>query len=212
MEKNTTMHRRPEIRMATSAEIKRQILMLEAKRKNALDEQISIETAQSKGQPAETIPPEAERDARAFAASMLDGAAPASLRDGTLPRTRIAQLRVEIRGIDIALEILRSNELRVRAAEAAEFAIQHMDQWKDLIKRVLLTALTLQQLEQEAAELRRAARGAPLPLAQFFGSGTSIFDARFAASDPLSAPIAEAISLGLISAREIAVTRRRRDG
>jgi hypothetical protein len=193
----------PEIKRATRAEIARQIAAYETKRRVTVDELAAIHSARSKGQTPEIVPPPNVVAARERAAEMLNGHAPDFLKRNPA-LTREAALIIEQDAIDIILKVLRDNETEARTFEAAQFAADHDEEWRDLCRDILLTAHRFLALEAKAKALRAAAHGpVTLPLGQFIGTQRSVLNPAWKGADILSLPREAALNAKIITKHDI---------
>jgi hypothetical protein len=137
----------------TRAEIARQIGLHAARRREIVAERAEIYAAGAHVHP-ESLSVD-ERAARAHAKLLLNGSAPASL---TAPAgidfaSLDRQLLIEERGIDIALKILGEKELLARAAEAVQWAQDHADRWRALVRETILANVKLDALKHAASQM-----------------------------------------------------------
>jgi len=151
MAKNTS-----EIHELTSAEIARQIRMHSERRLQITNERASIYSSALKNGGATETPAvidDDEKAARSHAKHLLNGAAPESLSSVESSITLDKKLYREQRGIDIALKILADKDLVARATEAVEWAEAHSDEWRQLVREIVITTIRLNALERRAGEL-----------------------------------------------------------
>jgi hypothetical protein len=142
------------IHALTTAEIARQVQMHSARRRAIVEERAAIyANAQKNGWAVESPIVDAdERAAREIAKSLLNGSAPPSLSLPP-PITRDRGLDREQRAIDIVLKILGDEHLAARAAEAVEWMETHNDEWRELAREIVLSAVRLDALESRARQL-----------------------------------------------------------
>jgi hypothetical protein len=206
MAKQTATIATEETRKATSAEISRQISAFESKRRILTGELVAIQKARAQGQPPETILPEDARLARSRALEMLNGHAPEGLKLEIASRTREATLQIDIDACGIAIAALQAEATRTRAAESLQYISDHRDEWRALVREILLTVHRLEALEAKARQIRAGIRwmtAAGFELSGWIGGPTSITDRTGAGRDYLSRPREAALKLGIITKRDL---------
>jgi hypothetical protein len=140
------------------------------------------------------------REATEVARNLLSGTT-AKLPE-TPARSREADLTIERNGVDIALEVLRKDELRTRAVAAVRWAEENREHWKQLWRRALIARAQALAAEAALLEMRtKAGRiGAELPLAGHVMKGFIVADNAFIEMDRT---IAGAIELGYVSSQDL---------
>jgi hypothetical protein len=203
-----------EVQRLTSAEVSRQIHALDTKRRIVLDELVRIEQAQSDGAPVQRVAPEDVQAARQVAANLLNGHAPASLKEGALSRTRYDQLNIEIKGIDIAIDILQSDQLKAKAAESVQWIEDNQAKWRDLCREIIVTVHRLVALESRAVAMRQEIKTpVSLDMAAWIGGGMSIWDTKpLGGRDWLSRPRQALLDAGIINRAEFRELKDQFDG
>lgn len=194
-----------EIHALTTAEIARKQAALAARHREIIDERADdYRKAVKTGAPTPNVDAD-ERAAREHARSILNGAAPASL---SLPPeiSREKILLREQRGIEIALKILGDQNLATLAVEAVAWAEKHADQWRQLARETILTAVRLEALEQAAAKLMEGCpdiHAISLPMTHLIGSRyQNIPNAGFFAVTPNDL-LQAGLDAGFVTNREI---------
>jgi hypothetical protein len=193
-----------QIHELTVAEIGRLVGEYYRQRRERTEQLAALFSAAEAGQPEERPRTDRAEEARSRALQMLNGFAPADLKHAP-PISRKQELEIEVEAIDIVLSALSQKELVARAAEAAEFALEHGAEWEALCRDIILTATRLGALERQAIEWRQKlgpAVPATLPMARFIGTGRSIVGALWA-SDPLYRPREAALQEKIVTAKEI---------
>lgn len=191
----------------TREEINRRIVSLEEKKRLALAEMIALDHPNSAGVTVERVAPDDERAAREVAALLLNDAAPPALYNADSPRMRLQELGIQVRAIDIAVEILRSNEVAVRAAGIMRWAEAHEQEWRELCRRTVLTERRLLALQRHAQALRGTCPGPSLPaswpMREWIGTGDGIVDPGLRRTGVPGGPQAEALAAGLVTERDL---------
>jgi hypothetical protein len=189
-----------EIHELTVAEIARQVNALAGRRQQIVNERASTyaHALKNGGGGDSPLVDADERAAREHAKTLLNGSAPASL---SLPPdiTRDKVLYREQRGIDIALKILGDKGLVARAAAAVEWAEANADEWRQIARDTVLTAMRLDELERRAASLLDQCidiTAVNLPMANLLGG-------RPISETPVSDLIEIALAKGVVTPAEI---------
>lgn len=167
-------------------------------RRAAVDELIQIEKGRHEGQRETPPPTDVEQAVRNRALSLINGFGNA---DDFLPpaASRAQQLQIEIDALDMVCGSLRARETRQRGVEAAQWLQDHGDEWRRLVRDILLTAVRLQMLEAKAAAMKLGQIA--LPLDQHVGT-RSVLNVNWS-HEPLSRPLHDARAAGIITDAEV---------
>jgi hypothetical protein len=141
--------RAQEIERLTAAEIARQIKLFRARR-DALTKQLAAIFA-SRGLCEQPLP-ERERLAHESARRMLNGHA--ALLPPIKEGTNEEDVYVERDGCDIAIRALTSQRMERLSIDAAAWAKQHADEWREICRDWLLSAVRFEAAERRAQEFR----------------------------------------------------------
>lgn len=191
-------HDDTEMRDLTVQEINRQVRELNSKRQVATENLAAMYKARLAGQPEERPIDDHTKVVRARAIQMLNGHAASVLQFPHTP-TREQELRIEVDAIDLVIKALGHKEIVARAAEAAQWTIDHRAEWVALCREIILTAIRIQSLSERAAAMLAAApEGHDLPATAWFGNGLTVFR-NWDFENPLQEPVAAAIKANIIT-------------
>jgi hypothetical protein len=187
----------------TVAEIGRLVGEFNRRRREATERQAARFSAAGAGQPEERPQTDRAEEVRGRALEMLNGYAPAGLKHAP-PISQKQEDEIEVEAIDVVLAVLSRRELVATAAAAADFVLEHGEEWEALCRDIILAAARLGALEKRAIEWRAQLGVIPstLPMAQFIGTGRSIVGAVWA-GDPLSRPREAALQAKIVTAKEL---------
>jgi hypothetical protein len=147
----TKLNRDSEIHAQTAEEITRQLRIHSDRRAQIVNERARIYGSALKGGATPELDPD-ERASRAHALHLLNGNAPDSL---SLPPeiSRDRALLREQRGLDLVIRVLSSKQCLAVASEAVIWSENHRDEWCELARDIVLSAIKLDALERRACQL-----------------------------------------------------------